>query len=137
MIMVGARGFAGGAPDGLLFSAAGPRSRWVGPRAPGTAAGPPVAAAGHDGVVEFSSTGRVLAASGRAGSGPGQLNRPVALAVTPFGDVWVADQANGRVVEFSAVGRYRVSFAVPAPSGVALDARGDVWVSRPGYALTG
>src|SRR3989442_502254 len=80
----------------------------------------------HDRVVEFPSAGRMLAAFGSAGSGRGQLNHPVALAVTPFGDVWVADQGNGRVVEFSAAGRYRVSFAVPAPSGVALDARGDV-----------
>jgi DNA-binding beta-propeller fold protein YncE len=96
-----------------------------------------VADTGRDRVVEFSSAGRMLAAFGSAGSGRGQLNHPVALAVTPFGDVWVADQGNGRVVEFSAVGRYRVSFTVPAPSGVALDARGDVWVSSPGYALAG
>jgi len=91
----------------------------------------------HDRVVEFSSAGRMLAAFGSAGSGRGQLNHPVALAVTPFGDVWVADQGNGRVVEFSAAGRYRVSFVLPTPSGVALDARGDVWVSSPGYALGG
>jgi phospholipase C len=96
-----------------------------------------VADTGHERVVEFSSAGRMLAAFGSAMSGRGRLNHPVALAVTPFGDVWVADQGNGRVVEFSAVGGYRVSFAVPAPSGVALDARGDVWVSSPGYALTG
>jgi phospholipase C len=96
-----------------------------------------VADTGHDRVVEFSSAGRMLAAFGAAGSGRGQLDGPVALAVTPFGDVWVADQGNGRVVEFSADGRDRVSFALPAPAGVALDARGDVWVSSPGYALTG
>ena len=96
-----------------------------------------VADTGHDRVVEFSSAGRVLAAFGSAGSGRSQLNHPVALAVTPFGDVWVADQGNGRVAEFSAVGRYRASFTVPTPSGVALDARGDVWVSSPGYALAG
>ena len=61
----------------------------------------------------------------------------MALAVTPSGDVWVADQGNGRVVEVSADGRYRVSFAVPTPAGVGLDARGEVWVSSPSYALTG
>ena len=96
-----------------------------------------VADTGHGRVVEFSSAGRVLAAFGAAGSGRERLNQPVALAVTPSGDVWVADQGNGRVVEFSADGRYRVSFAVPTPAGVGLDARGDVWVSSPGYALTG
>jgi sugar lactone lactonase YvrE len=96
-----------------------------------------VADTGHGRVVEFSAAGRVLAAFGVAGSSRERLNHPVALAVTPSGDVWVADQGNGRVVEFSADGRYRVSFAVPTSAGVGLDARGDVWVSSPGYALAG
>ena len=46
----------------------------------------------------------------------------------------MADTGHDRVVEFAAGGGYRISFAVPAPVGVALDARGDVWVSSPGYA---
>ena len=96
-----------------------------------------VADTGHDRVVEFSPSGRVLAVFGTSGNGRGQLDHPIALAVTPLGDVWVADQGNGRVEEFSAAGRYRASSAMPAPAGVALDARGDVWVSSPGYALTG
>src|SRR5579859_3152623 len=41
-----------------------------------------VADTGHDRVVEFSSAGRVLASFGTAGNGRGQLNRPIALAVT-------------------------------------------------------
>src|SRR6266702_3030043 len=93
-----------------------------------------VADTGHDRVVEFSSAGRVLVSFGSAGSGRGQLNQPVALAVTPFGDLWVADQGNSRVEEFSAGGRYRTSFPVPAPAGVGLDTRGDIWVSSPSYA---
>ena len=92
-----------------------------------------VADTGHDRVVEFSTAGRVLAVFGSAGSARRQLNQPAALAVTPFGDVWVADQGNSRVEEFSSAGRYRTSFAVPTPAGVTLDARGDVWVSSPGY----
>jgi phospholipase C len=93
-----------------------------------------VADTGHDRVVEFSSVGRVQAIFGSARGNHGHLNHPVALAVTPFGDVWVADQGHRRVVEFSADGGYRTSFAVPTPAGVALDARGDIWVSSPGYA---
>lgn len=96
-----------------------------------------VADTGHGRVAEFSSAGRMLAVFGVAGSSRERLNHPVALAVTPSSDVWVADQGNSRVVEFSAGGRYRVSFAVPTPAGVGLDARGDVWVSSPGYALAG
>ena len=76
----------------------------------------------------------MLAVFGSPGGGRGQLDQPVALAVTPFGDVWVADQGNSRVEEFSASGHYRTSFAVPTPAGVGLDIRGDVWVSSPAYA---
>ena len=85
-------------------------------------------------MVEFSPVGRVLAIFGSPGGGRGQLDQPVALAVTPFGDVWVADQGNSRVEEFSASGHYRTSLAVPTPAGVGLDARGDVWASSPAYA---
>ncbi len=98
-----------------------------------------VADTGHEGgrggrVVEFSPVGRVLAVFGAPGRGHGQLDQPVALAITPFGDVWVADQGNSRVEEFSVIGRYRTSFAVPTPAGIGLDVHGDVWVSSPAYA---
>ena len=85
-------------------------------------------------MVEFSPAGHVLAAFGSAGSGNGQLDQPVALALSPSGDVWVADQGNGRVEEFSASGRYLASIKVPTPAGVAVDAAGDIWVSSPSYA---
>ena len=56
------------------------------------------------------------------------------MATDPVGDVWIADQGNSRVEEFSAIGRYRTSFAVPAPAGIGLDVHRDVWVSSPAYA---
>jgi phospholipase C len=93
-----------------------------------------VADTGHDRVVELSPTGRLLVTFGSAGRGHGRLNEPVAVAVSSFGDVWVADQGNSRVEEFTAGGRYHTSIPVPTPAGVALDARGDLWVSSPSYA---
>jgi phospholipase C len=113
--------FGGGLsqPEGLAIDAAG--HIWV-------------ADTGHDRLVEFTRAGHVLAMVGSPGSGHGQLNQPVALAVLPSGGVWVADQGNRRVEEFSAGGRYRASLPVPTPAGVALDSRGDVWVSSPSYA---
>jgi phospholipase C len=106
-------------PEGITTDAAG--HLWV-------------ADTGHDQVVEFSPSGRRLAIFGGPGSGRGQLDQPAALAVTPSGDVWVADAGHDRVVEFSPSGRYRLSFAVPSPAGLGLDARGDIWVSSPSYA---
>jgi phospholipase C len=92
-----------------------------------------VADTGHDRIVEFTATGHVLTLLGSSGSGHGQLNQPTAVAVSRSGDIWVADQDNGRVEEFSPDGRYQVSIPVPTPAGVALDSRGDVWVSSPSY----
>jgi phospholipase C len=93
-----------------------------------------VADTGHDRVIEFSPVGRVLVTFGSPGSARGQLNAPVAVAVSLFGAVWIADQGNNRVEEFTAGGRYYTSIPVPSPAGVALDARGDIWVSSPTYA---
>src|SRR5580698_5848842 len=67
--------FAGGLeqPEGIAVDATG--HVWV-------------ADTGHDRVVEFSPAGRQIRTFGSAGSGPGQLDQPVALAIAPFGDVW-------------------------------------------------
>jgi phospholipase C len=93
-----------------------------------------VADTGHDRVIEFSPAGHVLVTFGPAAGGRGRMNQPVAVAVSSFGDVWVADQGNNRVEEFTAGGLYHRSIPVPTPAGVALDARGDLWVSSPSYA---
>jgi tripartite motif-containing protein 71 len=56
------------------------------------------------------------------------------VAVSPGGTVYVADQNNNRVEEFTAAGGYVGSISVPTPAGVALDHAGDIWVSSPSYA---
>ncbi|WP_300613585.1 NHL repeat-containing protein, partial [Trebonia sp.] len=94
-----------------------------------------VADTGSDRVVELSPSGTVLTSFGAAGSGDGQLDQPVALAVSADGGtVYVADQDNNRIEEFTAAGSYAGSISVPTPAGVALDASGDIWVSSPSYA---
>jgi len=54
-------------------------------------------------VVAFRLDGRaarVVCGTGRAGSGAGELNYPVGLAVTATGDLWVVDHGNHRVSLF-------------------------------------
>ena len=92
-----------------------------------------VASTGSDQIVEFSASGAVLARFGSPGAGPGQLDQPVALAVS-HGVVYVADQDNSRIEEFTTAGAYRGGISVATPAGVAMDAKGDIWVSSPGYA---
>jgi DNA-binding beta-propeller fold protein YncE len=48
--------------------------------------------------------------------------------------VYVADQNNNRIEEFTAAGGYDGSISVPTPAGIALDGSGDLWVSSPSYA---
>jgi len=105
-------------PEGIAIDAAG--DIWV-------------ASTGSDQIAEFSASGTVLARFGSPGAGPGQLNQPVALAVT-HGVVYAADQDNSRIEEFTTAGAYRGAISVATPAGVAVDAKGGIWVSSPGYA---
>jgi phospholipase C len=107
-------------PEGIALGPAG--SVWV-------------ADTGNDRIAELSSAGRLLASFGAKGSGNGQLDQPVALALSPTaGMVYVADQNNNRIEEFTAAGGYAGSISVPTPAGVALDGAGNIWVSSPSYA---
>ena len=97
--------------------------------------GPWVADTGSDRIVELSAAGRLVTSFGGKGSGNAQLDQPVALALSPTaGTVYVADQNNNRIEEFTAAGGYAGSISVPTPAGVAVDGAGDIWVSSPSYA---
>jgi tripartite motif-containing protein 71 len=82
----------------------------------------------------FSST------FGSEGSGEGQFLHPAGVAVGANGDLWVVDQENDRVEEFSGAGEFLKAFGSKGsgngqlflPAGLALDAKGDVWVADGG-----
>jgi tripartite motif-containing protein 71 len=91
-------------------------------------------------VQKFSPDGVSLARWGTFGSGPGQFNSPVGVAVDRQGDIYVADIGNHRVVELSSQGLpLRQWHTVGSGSGesteigydLALDASGNVYVSEP------
>lgn len=75
---------------------------------------------------------------GREGSRGGEFRRPQGIAVAPDGEVFVADSGNGRVQVLSPSGRHRDDFTAPAlgaaPTDVAADARGNVYVVGGGKA---
>jgi len=71
---------------------------------------------------------------GTAGSDTGQFNRPHGICCNKYGDVYVADTDNNRVVRlrYSATRLHWVSVldtALAAPRDVALDSRGRVYVA--------
>lgn len=70
------------------------------------------------------------------GSGPGQFNEPRGLALTPRGELAVADSRNGRVQVLSATGEFRFEFGkgilnpeYSGPSDLACDAAGNFLVT--------
>jgi DNA-binding beta-propeller fold protein YncE len=61
-------------------------------------------------VLVFDRTGRIVRSIGSRGRGAGQLLSPSAVAVSPGGTVYVADEGNGRIVRFSTAGTHLGSF---------------------------
>ncbi len=77
--------------------------------------------------------------AGLAGTGNGQLHEPTGLALDSKGDIWVADEANARVQEFSPAGEYLSQFGSKgsgngqfnAPSALAVS-EGEIYVADTG-----
>ena len=74
---------------------------------------------------------------GSEGTGAGQFSEPSSLTTDSSGDVWVADEHNERVEEFSSEGVFVRMFGsqgpgvgqFAGPDGVAIDGKGNLWVS--------
>lgn len=94
----------------------------------------------NDRVQKFSPTGTSLARWGRRGSGPGQFNGPVGIAIDPQGNIFVADVGNHRIQKLSPTGQPLAQWHTVG-SGIgettqtgfdlALDASGNLYVSEP------
>lgn len=88
----------------------------------------------------YNTSMYTLGVFGRPGSGEGEFDHPRGIAADPFGNVYVADTGNHRVVHLWNSGR-ELAFAASmgsrgvrpgefeAPRQVALDSRGDIYVT--------
>jgi NHL repeat len=89
-----------------------------------------------DGLYQFE-TCTSTCQSGRAGGGAGQFEEPGGIATDSSGDVYVGDNYNERIDEFSAAGAFIKAFGstgygagqLEDPEGVATDSSGDVYVA--------
>lgn len=63
------------------------------------------------------------------GAGVPTLQEPEGVDVDSLGNVWVADRRpSGKVQQFSSAGVFMRSIGLGAPSGVVVDASGDIYV---------
>lgn len=76
----------------------------------------------------FSASGGFQRKWGSTGSGDGQFLSAQDVAVDAQGGVWVADYRNDRVQKFGSGGGFQMSIEVSQPTGVAVDADGNLYV---------
>ena len=80
----------------------------------------------------FTLEGQLIRTIGSQGSGPGQFNWPSAVAISPDGDMYVADWSNHRIQVFNSDGVYQREFGggqLKNPLDVLITADGHVLVA--------
>ncbi|MGB8957407.1 MAG: 6-bladed beta-propeller [Candidatus Aminicenantales bacterium] len=75
----------------------------------------------------FDAAGKFVRAFGRAGQGPGELNQPVGILITPESEVLVEDALNRRLAVFALDGTFRRQMSTSTSLGlfgIQMDDRG-------------
>jgi DNA-binding beta-propeller fold protein YncE len=82
-------------------------------------------------IQKFDAKGRFIRKWGRNGGdgtpgiGPGEMEQPRGLAVDPFGNVWVADHENARVLKFDNDGKLLLTLGRNGGDGTFGDGDGE------------
>jgi RHS repeat-associated protein len=99
-----------------------------------------VADYGNNRIEELNEKGEYVTTFGVKGTGKGEFEGPVEIAVNASGNLYVTDLGNGRVQVLSASGSYIDQFGVKGsgngeltePGGIAINSSGDVYVGDSG-----
>lgn len=87
----------------------------------------------------FDAKGRFLRSFGKKGQGPGEMNGPTGLLITPSGELLVEDMLNGRLAYFTLDGKFlrlqsTAQSGLLGLSGVMMDSRGRIAARTLSYA---
>ncbi len=86
--------------------------------------------AGNDRVIKFTSDGVFIMAWGGTGSGPGEFDRPHAIAMDSRGRLFVGDRSNNRIQVFDQDGRFLEEWRqFGRPSGIYITADDTIYVA--------
>jgi len=88
----------------------------------------------------FDAKGKFLRAFGKAGQGPGELNQPVGILITPQNEVLVEDALNQRLAIFALDGtfiRHISTGKALGLSGIQMDSRGMIVARSMGLGEDG
>lgn len=80
-------------------------------------------------VRKFTSSGTLLTQWGVPGTGIGQIQYAVGLALSPSGNVYVTDVQTSRVQVYTGSGTYLTQWGFTDPWGAAVDPSGNVYVA--------
>ena len=80
-------------------------------------------------ILVFSSDGTYTREIGLYGSGNGEFNTPMGIALDSSNKIYVADSNNNRIQVLNNDGTYNRSFSVTFPRWVAIDAVGNIVVT--------
>ena len=80
----------------------------------------------------FTAKGGFVDKFGATGSANGQFLSAQDVAISPDGSVFVADYRNDRVQKFSAGGGFQQAIPSSQPTGVGVDAEGNLYVAELG-----
>jgi tripartite motif-containing protein 71 len=85
--------------------------------------------------LETSRKPRLVTTWGKKGSGEGELDSPIGLAISRKDDIYVADFKNSRVQKFDSNGKLlQVIPTAKEPGGIAVARDGRIYVGHFGYA---
>jgi hypothetical protein len=88
----------------------------------------------------FDAKGKFQRAFGKAGQGPGELNQPVGILITPEKEVLVEDALNQRLAVFGLDGTFRRHISTAKAlglSGIQMDGRGLIVARSMGLGEAG